>query len=187
MDIKKRTAENAKLWEIAKIKPSFLSQANAIADRIIKNKARYSLVESATGIPWFLIGCLHNMEGSGSFSTWLANGDPLTAPTVRVPKGLGKGMVFPLKWEDAAILSLRHERWKNIKTDIPSFLMLSELYNGAGYANRGMVSPYLWSGTDQYVKGKYTADSKFDPEAVSKQVGVVTVLKALQAKGVIAA
>jgi hypothetical protein len=32
-------------------------------------------------------------------------------------------------------------------------LTLLEQYNGLGYANRGLPSPYIWSGTDRYLKG----------------------------------
>jgi len=50
-------------------------------------------------------------------------------------------------------------------------LTLLERYNGIGYAARGLASPYLWSGTDQYIRGKYVADGVFDPSVVDKQLG----------------
>jgi hypothetical protein len=47
-----------------------------------------------------------------------------------------------------------------------------------GYANKGLPSPYIWSGTDQYEKGKYTSDGKYDPaEAVDEQLGCAGILK----------
>jgi lysozyme family protein len=48
-----------------------------------------------------------------------------------------------------------------------------------GYKKKGVPSPYLWSYTDQYQAGKYVADGKYDPTAVSKQPGVVAIMKAL--------
>ena len=54
-------------------------------------------------------------------------------------------------------------------------------FNGINneYKRRGIPTPYLWSGSQHYRKGKYVADHKFDPEAVSKQVGAAVLLKAL--------
>ncbi len=46
-----------------------------------------------------------------------------------------------------------------------------EMYNGPGYAKRGLPSPYIWAGTNQYAKGKYIADGHFDPNAVDHQLG----------------
>jgi lysozyme family protein len=59
-------------------------------------------------------------------------------------------------------------------------LYLLERFNGKGYINRNMPSPYLWSGTNQYVKGKYIADGVFSADAVSKQVGCATLMKYLK-------
>jgi len=33
-------------------------------------------------------------------------------------------------------------------------------------------SPYVWSGTDQYNRGKYIADGHYDPHAIDKQLGM---------------
>jgi lysozyme family protein len=52
-----------------------------------------------------------------------------------------------------------------------------ETYNGFGYRFQGLVSPYLWSFSNLYAKGKYVADNKFDPEAVSQQCGAGLILK----------
>jgi len=61
-----------------------------------------------------------------------------------------------------------------------------EHYNGLGYRNGAgrdttppSTSPYLWSMTDQYTRGKYVRDGVFDPEAVSQQVGAVPLLMLL--------
>lgn len=60
-------------------------------------------------------------------------------------------------------------------------LTLLEQYNGLGYANRGLSSPYIWAGTDQYVKGKFVADGVFDPNEVDHQLGCAAILKAMMA------
>jgi lysozyme family protein len=62
-----------------------------------------------------------------------------------------------------------------------------EKYNGFGYRRRGIVSPYLWSFSNQYTKGKYIADGKWSSEAVSRQCGAALLVKELVAQGAIAA
>src|SRR6185437_13147463 len=54
-----------------------------------------------------------------------------------------------------------------------------EQYNGLGYAARGMPSPYLWAGTDQYRSGKYVRDGVYDSHAVDSQPGCAGLLLAL--------
>jgi lysozyme family protein len=63
--------------------------------------------------------------------------------------------------------------------DIPRMLYEAERWNGFGYRNRRVPSPYLWAGTQHYVQGKYTKDHTWDPNAVSKQIGVAPILKRL--------
>ncbi len=48
-----------------------------------------------------------------------------------------------------------------------------------------MKSPYLWSFTNHYTKGKYVADGKFDPNAPSDQVGAMALLKQLVTDGLV--
>src|SRR5690606_2363417 len=59
-------------------------------------------------------------------------------------------------------------------------LELLERYNGLGYRNKGLPSPYLWAGTDQYQKGKYVKDGKFDSNHVDQQLGVAPILMKLR-------
>jgi len=42
-----------------------------------------------------------------------------------------------------------------------------------------VLTPYLWSCTNLYSKGKYASDGNFDPNLVSAQVGAMAVLKIL--------
>ena len=48
-----------------------------------------------------------------------------------------------------------------------------------GYKKKGVPNPYLWSFTTEYIKGKYVADGRYDPNAVSKQPGVAAIMKDL--------
>jgi hypothetical protein len=56
-----------------------------------------------------------------------------------------------------------------------------EAYNGWGYRSRdtGVNTPYLWSATNQYQKGKFVRDGVFDPNAVSGQIGAMALLRRL--------
>ena len=46
-------------------------------------------------------------------------------------------------------------------------------------AARGVPSPYLWSGTNQYRSGKYVRDGLYDPGKVDSQLGCAALLIAL--------
>ena len=48
---------------------------------------------------------------------------------------------------------------------------LVEAFNGFGYRNFGIHSPYLWAGTNNYVAGKYASDGRFVASMVDEQLG----------------
>ena len=48
-------------------------------DALVANRARYEQVQNATGVPWYVVAIIHNMEASQNFKRHLHNGDPLTA------------------------------------------------------------------------------------------------------------
>ncbi|XUM22232.1 hypothetical protein ACRAVF_00975 [Bradyrhizobium oligotrophicum S58] len=58
-------------------------------------------------------------------------------------------------------------------------MTLLEQYNGLGYARRGVPSPYVWAGTDQYRAGKYVRDGVYDSQAVDRQPGCAGLLKTM--------
>lgn len=173
-DLTALTRANASRWSKAKLTRDF----TAIAKKLVGAKARYQAVEAKTGVPWWAIAVIHMRESSQSWSRSLAQGDPWNQVSTHVPKGRG-----PFKsWEEAAIDALvnchpylaRKKDW----TIGPALTNL-ELYNGAGYANRGLPSPYLWAGTDQYRGGKYVADGVFSPTAVDAQPGCAGLILAM--------
>lgn len=169
-------------WTNAKFSPSRLATAKNIVLGMTKNKVRYSDVERRTGVPWWFTFIIHNREANGRFDSYLGNGDPLDRPTNHVPSGRG-----PFKsWEDGAIDALTYEGFNKI-TDwsIPHALYLFEKYNGFGYANKGLPSPYVWSGSSIYTKGKYVADGKYDSNVVDAQLGAAIMLEALLSSGLL--
>lgn len=174
-------AANAARWSKAKVtRPNDFA---AVARRLVANKARYQAVAAKTNVPWFVIAVIHQRESSGSFAGVLHNGDQIIGRgglTSRVPKGRG-----PFNsWEAAAIDALTNcgpYAARNKDWTVGGTLALLERYNGLGYAGKGLPSPYIWSGTDQYVKGKYIRDHVFDPDHVDQQLGCAGLIKAMQA------
>ena len=172
----------AEMFTQAKIKPEKLSEVKWVAQKIRANKPRYEAVvlSLANGMPYWFVGIIHFMEGGGKFSTHLHNGDPLTARTKNVPAGRPVKGQPPFSWEESAIDALTYMKYDKV-TDwgIQNCLDLFERYNGMGYKKKGLASPYLWSYTQFYTKGKYVKDGKYDPNAVSKQPGVAAIMKEL--------
>ncbi len=139
-------------------------------------------------IPWYFIACVHYLECGFSFNKHLHNGDPLTALTRQVPAGRPKvNHPPPFTFEESAIDALKLMGFDKVTSwKLPFILRKLEAYNGFGYFKfHSMNSPYLWSYSNQYTKGKYVADGKFDSEAVSAQCGSAVILKRMEDRGLI--
>jgi lysozyme family protein len=171
-------AANEKRWVAAKVIRNFAG----IAGRLVapEAKARYQSVSFETGVPWPIIAVIHERECSQNWSGSLAQGDPWNRVSIHVPAGRGPFA----SWEACAIDALvncppyaaRNKDWS-----IGAALTKLEEYNGLGYAARGRPSPYIWSGTDQYVSGKYVRDGVYDPDVVDSQLGCAGLLMAMMA------
>lgn len=150
--------------------------------------ALVSFAGNSSNIPWFFIACAHYLECSFSFKKHLHNGDPLTNYTVRVPANRPKvGHEPPFTFEESAVDALKFMKFDQIQNwNLPTILRKLEAYNGFGYYKYHSVnSPYLWSYSNHYTKGKYVADGKFDTEAVSKQLGSAVILKRMEERALI--
>jgi len=159
------------------IHPDKLNEAHAAARTINAGRSRYEAVSTRTnGVPWFLIGILHMRESDGDFSTYLGDGERLNHPTHCVPQGRGPFGCF----EDGAVDALGHEGFqKSTDWTIGSILFHMEQFNGEGYFDRGLPSPYVWAGSDQYRSGKFGSDGHFDKNLVDKQLGGAVMLSAM--------
>lgn len=178
--------EYAELFDTCDIRAERASEVNSLADRIVAQKARYSAAGAPLGIPWYFIGVVHSLESGLKFTGHLHNGDPLTARTVQVPKGRPKDGTPPFTWEQSAADALKLqklEQWTD--WSIPGLLYKLEAYNGFGYRKRLMPSPYLWSFSVHYDKGKFVADGTFSATAVSKQCGGGTLWRRMAERGII--
>jgi lysozyme family protein len=169
------------------IRPENLSQVTFAVNQLIGNKSDYQKAAQATNdkLPWGFVGVIHGMECSFNFAGHLHNGDPLIHRTTHVPKNCPVNGTPPFSWQDSAVDALTLKGFKQeTNWSIPRMLYLLEKYNGFGYRFEQLPTPYLWSFSNLYSKGKYVADGVFDPEAVSKQCGAGVMLKALQNRGV---
>ena len=171
-------AANAARWSKAKLTraPAF----DAVARRLVAGKARYQAISATTGVPWFVIAVIHQREASQDWKANIAQGDPWNAPSRHVPIGRGPFQSF----ESAAVDALTKcppFAGSNKDWSVGGTLALLEAYNGLGYATKGLPSPYIWSGTDQYSRGKYVADHVFDPNVVDVQLGCAGLILAMQA------
>jgi lysozyme family protein len=171
-------------FEMCKIREDKLEAVDVYCDRLLKNKGRYEDLGAKLSIPWYFIGAIHSLESDCSFKCHLHNGDPLDALTVRVPVGRPQVGAPPFLWEESAedVLTIKAlddlEDWSISRT-----LFRWEAYNGFGYRLRQLPSPYLWSFSNLYERGKFVADHQFDPDAVSAQCGAATIFKRLMSRG----
>lgn len=176
VDLVALKAANEKRWAVAKMTRSF----SGVAARLAAEKRRYEAVGAKTGVPWFITAVIHEREASQNFNTQLGQGDPLNQVSHHVPAGRGPFAT----WEEGAIDALvncQPHAAANTDWSAGGSLTLLERYNGTGYATRGLPSPYVWSGTDQYIKGKFIRDGVFDPEVIDAQLGCAGLLKSMMA------
>lgn len=170
------------LFDTCQINPANQAEVHRAADTIVTNQARYQKVGGPLNVPWYVIGVIHSMECGLSFQKHLHNGDPLTARTRMVPAGRPATGNPPFDWDFSATDALTVEgyaKWDD--WTIPGILFKWESYNGMGYRkfHPEVKTPYLWSFTNQYTKGKYAADGVFNPNLVSKQCGAAAILRRL--------
>lgn len=173
---------NKALYQVMVINPNKTSVIDSIIKKIQSNKSRYEAVAETINCPWQYISVIHYRESSLNFKRHLHNGDPLTARTTHVPKGRPIKGFPPFTWEESAEDALKGQGWNTgIDWDIsnPDVLDILERYNGLGYRKKGLPSPYLWSFSSNYKRGKYVADGKFDPNVIDQQCGVAVLLKLL--------
>jgi lysozyme family protein len=180
--------EYQRLFDSCRIRPPRRGDVDRVLAKIEGNRRRYVAVERKLGIPWYVVGVIHNMESSLRFDAHLHNGDPLTRRTVREPPGRPARGSPPFNWEESAIDALtmrRLDRWKD--WSVGGSLYQLEAYNGWGYRlhHPHVLSPYLWSFSNHYASGKYVADGTWSDRAVSQQCGAGVLLRRLAEKGVV--
>lgn len=178
--------EYRRLFDKCEIDSRSTGKVDQHVETLRKHRPRYEKVGASLRIPWHFIGVIHALEAGFNFRTHLHNGDPLTGKTVQVPKGRPDTWNPPIEWEASADDALRIKKF-NEQTDwsLEQTLYRLELYNGFGYRSKRtaegspVYTPYLWSFTNQYQRGKYVRDGVWDPNYVSQQCGAGAMLKRL--------
>jgi lysozyme family protein len=134
------------LWSTMQLRQEVLSDLDRIVGIISSHKADYEKVSAATGVPWYAIAAIHNLEASLNFTKHLHNGNPLTARTFLVPPGRPKTGNPPFAWAESAadaLLEKVNGTWKTVPGwSIPALLWKTEMYNGAGLIDFIYYLPY---------------------------------------------
>lgn len=194
-------AVNAHRWSVMHMKASRIPAFHEAAQRLCATdaKARYQAVSDALlhgghePVPWWFIAIVSEREYGGPphWDKQLGQGNPLNKESYDVPKGMGPYLAHPGDttpgndaWTRCCLDVLINQypfpaRWKLWTSG--GALTLFEEYNGLGYAMRGVPSAYVWSGTDQYVSGKYIRDDVYDPHTVDVQEGCAPILAMMMA------
>jgi lysozyme family protein len=200
-------AVNAHRWASMHLRAQQLPAFHATALRLSApdTKARYQGVSDrlaemrAAGrsdivaVPWWFIAIVSEREYGGPprWDRQLGQGDHLDQRSHNVPAGMGPYLAHP------GDVTPGHDAWTRCCVEVLAnsapfaakwtlwtaggVLTLWEEYNGLGYAARGIPSPYVWSGTDQYDAGKFVADHVFDPKRVDVQEGCAPILSMMMA------
>lgn len=177
--------EYQQLFDTCTVRPERQKSIEDLADDILANRDRYRAVAEPLNAPWFFVGTIHCLEASLRFDQHLHNGDPLSARTVQVPAGRPKGAP-PFTWEASADDALRIKKIDQVADwSVPSLLYQLERYNGFGYrrAEINIATPYLWSFSNHYSKGKFVKDGEYSGTVVSKQAGAAVILRRLAERG----
>jgi lysozyme family protein len=200
-------AVNAHRWSVMHMNASRIPAFHATAQRLCAPdaKARYQGVTDrlsemiAEGqselvpVPWWFIAVVSEREYGGPphWDKQLGQGDPLNEKSRDVPANMGPYLEHP------GDITPGHDAWTRCCLDVlinsapfaakwklwtsGGTLTLWEEYNGLGYAARGIPSAYVWSGTDQYVSGKFVADHVFNANRVDVQEGCAPILAMMMA------
>lgn len=187
-ETKRKYYENTKqlISQITEIDPNnmFSYDISNFKKIYAENQDIYEQISIETGVPPALIAALHYRESACNFGTYLHNGQPLGEPTTMVPEN-----IYFDNFHDAAVAALNNaQEQKGISlapdSDIVLMMTFAELYNGTGYTDyHDMASPYVFSGTEVYEKGKYVSDGSFNSEAVDKQPGVYILVMSVVDEG----
>ncbi len=126
------------------------------------------------GKTWIIKGLIYIREReeklNSEINEWLVN--------------QGKRYIYELEDD---LVNIINERVKITKWDIFEMLFEAEKFNGFGYRSPevNIKSPYLWSGTNLYERGKFSVDGKFDKKIIDKQSGIAAGLKLIKGYGLI--
>lgn len=156
-------------------------------------------------VPWWFVAIVTEREygpdqkGNQRWDRQLGQGDPLHAISHNEPAGRGPFMDHPgdvtptidkpdLRADDAwtrccldALIECAPHAAKWKLWTPGGVATIFEEYNGLGYAAMGKPSAYVWSGSDQYLHGKYIRDRVYSDSVVDVQEGCMPLLATMMA------
>src|ERR1700688_2290546 len=159
------------------------AMVRAVAGLLLGFRERYSQVYAKTGVPVIELTALNERESGSDFRTYFGNGDSLSRPTIHVPKHRGP---FPT-WEAGCIDALHLDRLDLIAYQPGGWTWAracyeAEIFNGFGYRQYGIHTPYLWAGSNIYDSGpaaKFDKDGHFERGLRDKQLGCLPLMATL--------
>lgn len=160
-----------------KLIPASVKEAEAVAKKLLANKARFMAVQTGCGVPALWLMPTFEREGP-SFLDYFGNGDPLDKRTTDVPRGRG-----PFEtWEAGCMDSLHLDHVTQCSDwTWPMAAYEWEKWNGFGPRGHGRPTGYVWSGTNIYRGGKYVADGVWSRGTWDHQLGTVIIAKQIAA------
>ncbi|MCK1718859.1 hypothetical protein [Bradyrhizobium sp. 141] len=202
--------KNGSRWAAMHVDPKRVPAFDVTARRLLDLGARARFIgvqerlrqEGYKPVPWWFIAVVSVREYGGP-PTWnkqLAQGQRLDQVSTIVPAGRGPFLSHPGDFTprpgdvkpgndawtrgclDALIDCAPHAaKWSDWSPG--GTMTLFEMYNGLGYAAMKPPQPsaYVWSGSDQYVSGKYVRDHVYDPDEVDVQLGCAPLLARMMA------
>lgn len=176
-DLANLKKQNSVRWTAMKLTPNRVNELTNIAKDLCDPaaKLRYTQVSLETGVPWFVIAVIHERESGQNWLKSIAQGDRWDKKSVHVP--IGRGPFH--SWEESAKDALVHcspYAARNKDWSIGGTLTILEQYNGLKYATANRPSPYIWSGSDQYVTGKVLYDHGPIVDVVDHQDGCAPLI-----------
>jgi lysozyme family protein len=184
-------ANYRELFASCKIRDERRAEVMDYVNKMLNENRRksYEQVADQTCIPWYFVGAIHALEASFDFGAHLHNGDSLKKRTWQVPANRPTTWLPPSDWSSSAIDALSMKGYdKETKWGMAEICYRWERYNG--WRSRllyNINSPYLWSYSNHYSKGKFVRDNVWDANAVSKQPGAAVLLKAMVEMGAVPA
>lgn len=165
--------------------PERVDEIDHVAHRLTNSTAlmRLSTITEMTGIPIVLQATIGERECNFDFMKNWGQGDPLTGPSVHVPKhrpplGAPPNDHFPVTWEYAALDAFTVCDRLNVNSTPWSLAYACfkwEGFNGFGYRAHGVRTPYVVGGTNLQQPGKYVADGVFDKPHMDTQLGCLPI------------
>jgi lysozyme family protein len=180
--------EYMQLFNSCTVREAHAADVNWCVTKLTEEKNQKMWLEVAAEMccPWYFVAEIHYMEAAFDFRAHLHNGDPLSERTVQEPKGRPPVWNPPEDWISSATDAISFDGFANQQDwSLARTLYRWESYNGFRSRRNGIHTPYLWSFSNHYSKGKFVADGVWDPNAVSKQCGTAVMLKALVERGLV--